>query len=320
MAKQGEKIPYQFDPYRKEVMRALCLTKLSGRDFRVLLFVLGQTDGYHRTEDKIKPAFFEERTGLDKSNVRVVIARLRKLNIITKHGSFYEVLPPAQWDKGIFVETKMCIDIDALLKEIEAENRIKSDAEIPLTTDGNRINSDAPTASIPMRPEVKSDAVLASSKEHSSKEHSLKNGSTSDITGGNRLKPKQQEAGMFVTWVSKQENVPITSPDKYVALTRRALVATDGTLVDLQDWYVWLKDTDDFWGKKPPPMIIAKVGDFLPTFIRDRREGKLHDSAGREPGAWRGTETDKRDTLETSRERGWNVRRSGPDAADDGDI
>ena len=307
MAKKGEKIEYQFDPYRKEVMRALCLTKLSGRDFRVLLFILGQTDGYHRTEDKIKPAFFAERTGMAKSNVRVAISRLRALHMIVKHGQFYAVLPPNQWDKDAFIETQMRIDIDALLQDENTEKRIESDAVSPPSTDEKRIESDAPSASNPMRPELKSDALLASSKEHPLKNTLLKNGSTSDTTGGNKLKPKQQESGMFINWVSKRENVPITSPIKLVALARKALVATDGTLEDLQDWYVWVKDTDDFWGKKPPPMIISKVGDFLPMFIRDRKEGRLHDSRGNEPGAWRGDDSHRGDTLETTRERGWKV-------------
>ena len=298
-------------------MEALPLTKLSGRDFRVLLFILGQTDGYHRTEDKIKPAFFVERTGLDKSNIRVTVARLRKLHVIAKSGQFYEVLPPDKWDKEIFIETQMRINIDALSTEETSEERIESDAVLSPAGEEKRINSDAPSASIPMHPELKSDALLVSSKEHSSKEHPLKNGSTSDTTGSSKVKPKQPEAGQFISWVSKYEKVPITAPNKLVALVRQALVATDGTFEDLQDWYVWVKQTDDFWGKKPLPMIIAKVGDMFPTFLRDRREGRLHDAGGREPGAWRGADPHREDTLGTSRERGWKVTKSGPGEADD---
>jgi len=153
---KGEKIKYRFNALRRDVMKALCLTKLSGRDFRILLFILGQTDGYHRSQDKIKPAFFVERTGLDKSNIRVTIARLRKLHMIVKSGSFYTVLPPDQWDKGIFIETQMCINIDA---------------ELPPSGEEKRIKSDAFGASNPMRPELKSDAVLASPIENSSIEN-----------------------------------------------------------------------------------------------------------------------------------------------------
>ena len=121
------KIEYEFDPYRRKVMRALCLTKLSGTDFRVLLFLLGQTDGYHRTQDDIKPAFFVERTGMDKGNIRRSIARLRKWHMITKNRRIYEVLSPDQWDKGVFVETKNRINLEAVLEE-DAEKRINLEA------------------------------------------------------------------------------------------------------------------------------------------------------------------------------------------------
>ncbi len=174
----GTKIPYEFNAYRREVMTALCLTKLSGRDFRVLLFILGQTDGYHRPEDKIKPLFFVERTGLDKSNIRVTIARLRKLHIIAKSSSFYTVLPPDQWDKDIFVETQMRIDIDAVLPEAAEEKRIESDAELPPAKE-NRIESDALSASKLMRPEIGIDAHLGSSIENLSIENlSIENSPT----------------------------------------------------------------------------------------------------------------------------------------------
>ncbi len=151
-----KKIAYEFNPYRRELMKALCLTKLSGADFRVLLFLLGQTDGYRRTQDKIRPVFFVERTGMDKGNIRRTISRLRKWHMITKHGQFYEVLPPDQWDKEVFVETPTRFNLEALLAE---------------ETTGFRFKSEAPTASNLKRQEVQIEAVLACSKENLSKEN-----------------------------------------------------------------------------------------------------------------------------------------------------
>ena len=136
-------------------MKALPLTKLSGTDFRVLLFLLGQTDGYHRTQDKIKPAFFMERTGMDKGNIRRTIARLRKWQMIAKNGQFYEVLPPDQWDKAVFVETKKRFNLEAVSAEEDTEKRF---------------NLEAPSASDLKRSASNLEAVLASSKEHFSKE------------------------------------------------------------------------------------------------------------------------------------------------------
>jgi len=99
--------------------------------------------------------FFVERTGIDKGNIRRTIARLRKWQMITKNAQFYEVLPPDQWGKEVFVETK---------------NRFKSEVESPLLMK---------TASKLKRPEVEIEAVLASSKEHSSKERLSK-----EVVGG----------------------------------------------------------------------------------------------------------------------------------------
>lgn len=195
-----DRIEYEFNPYRRKVMGALCLTKLSGTDFRVVLLILAQTDGYRRTEDKIKPAFFEGKTGLSKGNVRRTVARLRGWHMISKQGQFYTVLPPGQWDKEVFVELQGRFNIEALSttnseeirfnpeahEEAEEEaNRFNSEAQTPpgrgpdrfnseaeaSPDSGDRFNSEAPTASILKHPELKSEAVLASSKENLSKEN-----------------------------------------------------------------------------------------------------------------------------------------------------
>lgn len=196
------KIDWTFGAYRREVMIALCLTKLSGTDFRVIIFLLAQTDGYRRTEDKIKPAFFEERTDLSRANVRRTIARLRGWHMISKQGHIYTVLPPGQWDKEVFAEQER-FNIEALSTTNGEGNRFKSEAQVEAGEEANRFNSEAeekpeeegnrfnpeaqtlgsqadrfkseaPTASNLKRQEVKSEAVLASSKENLSKENPSK--------------------------------------------------------------------------------------------------------------------------------------------------
>jgi len=186
----SSKIEYEFDPYRRKVMRALCLTKLSGTDFRVLLFLLGQTDGYHRTQDDIKPAFFVECTGVDKGNIRRSIARLRKWHMITKNRRIYEVLPPDQWDKDVFVETKTRLNLEAVLAEEDTGKRINLEAETLPSTDQNRFNLEAPSASDLKRSEVKIEAVLASPKEHYLKNTTKEEGvvSTPPIKRGTKKK------------------------------------------------------------------------------------------------------------------------------------
>lgn len=166
MAKRNGKIGYAFDPYRREVIRALCQTKLSGADFRVLLTILGQTDGYHRSEDKIKPDLFQERTGLDKANIRRTISRLRSWGIISRTSFYFTVNTPDSWKQEVFLETQNRFNFDTVLGEQHDEKRIKSDTLSVNEDDENRIKSDTPTASNLIRSEDKIDTVLASSKEH----------------------------------------------------------------------------------------------------------------------------------------------------------
>lgn len=100
-------IQYSFVPNHTATIEALCRSKLSGRDFRVVLFIMRQTDGYLRNEDQISPGFFEQRTGISKSNISHVLARLIKFKIIVMiggHPPIYSVTPPDQWDKSLFVK------------------------------------------------------------------------------------------------------------------------------------------------------------------------------------------------------------------------
>lgn len=288
-----EPISYQFNAYRQDVMRALCRTKLAGREFRVLLFILGQTDGWHRSQDKIEYSYFTQCTGISLESIRPVVMSLRQKHMIAKKGRYYRVLPPKQWDQDIFVETQKRFQFETFTYEelaaIYNEGVTKWDKIIKVfikrfeSETGNVSNQEHPRFESETFPEAKS----ASAKEHSSKEHYKEHYSGGGATTGEgenpkkekkakALKPKQEEAGMFVRWIGKHENVAITAPNKLVALARAALVATDGSLEDAQAWYVWVKKNDYFWGKKAPPEIAAKIGDLLPVFLRDRKEGNLN--------------------------------------------
>jgi len=228
MATNGEKISYPFNPYRREVMKPLCLTKLSGADFRVLLLILAQTDGYHRSQDKIKPDFFTKRTGMNEGNVRRTIARLRKLNIVTKNDQFYEVLTPDQWDGEVFVDTQY------------------------------RFNLEAPTASNLKRPEVEIDAVLASSKENSTKENLLKNGSTGstgqqvDGRSTEFLKVKKQVLNEY------RDRLGYPNPtDREDARAITWMLEHGYTQDQILHAYDWLK-LQPFWRDKHPGMQSVK--------------------------------------------------------------
>lgn len=102
MAK-ADRINYEFNPYRLDVVIALYQTNLSGADLRAILLILAQTDGYRGPEAKIKPSFFRENTGLYDSNLRRTIGRLRSWNMISKKGQVYTVIPPSEWKASVFL-------------------------------------------------------------------------------------------------------------------------------------------------------------------------------------------------------------------------
>lgn len=96
-----ESIHYSFVPNHRDVMEALCRTKLSGSEFRAIILILNQTDGYLREEDIIKPQFFEERACLPRSHLCRTLGRLQGWGIISKNRHIYKVLPPSHWSQVV---------------------------------------------------------------------------------------------------------------------------------------------------------------------------------------------------------------------------
>lgn len=100
-------IPYSFIPNHTAIIEALARSRLSGREFRIILFIMRQTDGYLREQDQISSAFFHTNTGIDKSNLPHTLKKLANLKILTifpGRPPSYQVNPPAQWHPSIFVK------------------------------------------------------------------------------------------------------------------------------------------------------------------------------------------------------------------------
>lgn len=318
MVKKGKKIPYDFDPLRRAVVKVLPFTKLSGADFRVLLLILSQTDGYIRAQDEIKPYFFSERTGMSKGNVRRTIARLVGWNMISKNRHIYEVLPPDQWDNEVFVETKKRFNLEALLAEKDTEKRFNSEAELPPSADKKRFNLEAPTASNLKRSARKIEAVLASPKEELSKEE-----------------------------LSKEEVAPPTPTESKILNILKEL---KGWRYDQEEDIAWLREfmTDypdfslaqakacrDYYSGRAPAKNKGIWKNRLRNWMVKEREFQKGGSSGRATSPLRRPQTHQgvtppyhvttdeerrraienprfgRDPLEATR-RQWKVKRSGP--------
>ena len=101
-------IPYSFCPNHTSTIEALARSKLSGREFRIVLLILRQTDGYLRNEDQLSPTFISAKTGISKLNISHATARLKELGIIIiTPGKIktYSVNPPHLWSEKAFVKS-----------------------------------------------------------------------------------------------------------------------------------------------------------------------------------------------------------------------
>ena len=108
MKRTVDSINYSFVPNHTVTMEALSIARLSGREFRIVLFIMRQTNGYLREEDQISPDYFARKTGIDKPNLSHSLARLIKLNIVRRAAGTspptYSVTHPSYWDRSIFVK------------------------------------------------------------------------------------------------------------------------------------------------------------------------------------------------------------------------
>lgn len=100
-------IPYSFCPNHTSIVEALAHAAFSAREFRIVVLVMRQTDGYLRAEDQMAPAFISARTGITKSNVSHALTRLKAWGVLRMsqgNPPFYSVTSPASWAPAAFVE------------------------------------------------------------------------------------------------------------------------------------------------------------------------------------------------------------------------
>lgn len=99
-----------------------------------------------------------------------------------------------------------------------------------------------------------------------------------------RLKPYQQETGVFLDLVEKEEGTKLLSRPKLMNIAR-PMFRIEGTTPDtLLEFYRWLKQNDSFLRNKAPPQIILGMPDRYPSWLA----GKLKPSVERETGESKG--------------------------------
>src|SRR3990172_3881386 len=108
-------VAYSFCPNHTDIIETLARARLSGREFRIVLLIMRQTDGYLRAEDQISPAFFAAKTGIQKAHIGNALARLKTWGIISVtqgRPPAYSVKPPGQWAPKSLTENGSPADQD----------------------------------------------------------------------------------------------------------------------------------------------------------------------------------------------------------------
>ncbi|MFW6125504.1 MAG: replication protein [Chloroflexota bacterium] len=92
-----EKIQYSFVPNHRDTMEALAHSQFTNQEFRVIISLLNQTDGYLREEDEVSLSFWSRLTGMSKQNLCHTVKRLANLSVISRNGKCYRVNRPSEW-------------------------------------------------------------------------------------------------------------------------------------------------------------------------------------------------------------------------------
>lgn len=99
-------------------------------------------------------------------------------------------------------------------------------------------------------------------------------------------KPMQPEAGEFLQLIQNHEGVKLIDTSKLIGSVRRLLVRTNAAVVDIFDCYKRVRQ-DQFWSTQPPPTVIMKLSDYVPSYLKLKEEGRLHEFCKRN-GNFRG--------------------------------
>jgi len=85
--------------------------------------------------------------------------------------------------------------------------------------------------------------------------------------------PFYDESKAFLDLVADFEQVKLIDFAKLIGRVRTLFVSTESDAPTLLECYKALR-VDSFWAGKPPPVLICKLPDYFPTFLKQKGEGK----------------------------------------------
>ena len=247
-----------FTPVPNTLLEALARVRITGRQFRLILLLLRQTDGYQdsngnrRKEDHLGPKFLSQKTGLSKENCYHELAKLKALGIVASPApGVYKVTPPSLWQV--------------------------SSVTLSVVPDTSQVSSVTPAGVVP-------DTNLNGSKENplekTIKENSTRAARAGDSSEGRseEKKPPDPRVKEVLRDIEKKLGYQIPNYGKEWAAVKRALTMGYSP-EEVRGCWEKMKDFAFWQGKWLP---LAKVAENLGEF----RAGRLSDR--REHGALRG--------------------------------
>jgi hypothetical protein len=97
-----ERIQYSFVPNHRDTMQALARAKFNNCEFRIIVALMNQTDGYLREEDELSTGFWQSITLMGRQSVTSALSSLLYLSVISRNDRAYRLNHPNQWDPGVF--------------------------------------------------------------------------------------------------------------------------------------------------------------------------------------------------------------------------
>ena len=119
----------------------------------------------------------------------------------------------------------------------------------------------------------------------------------------NKLKPYQQQSGIFLDMVEREEGVKLLTRPKLIHLVRQLFTISGTTPEKLMEFYRLLKQEDSFFRNRSPPQIIAGMPDRYPSWAAGKPVFEKKTAAKSETS----TAAGKSDPLKAMRDAGWDT-------------
>lgn len=259
-----EHIDYSFVPNHRVTMEALVRTPLTGRQLRLILLILNQTDGYLRQQDHLGPTFLAGKTGIREEHCYHTLAQLKAMGIVSSPSpGIFQVNPPSLW------RTPQTHPLARVPPTAAGGSTLLPPAAVAHAADGSELNphKENPLKKTPKEnPRPRSRESRGQGAETAPKERNRE---------GKPGKPRHADAVEALVAIEREAGVKLVDRPKLIHALRRTLVAypeaTPESLADCQRRLTM----DEFWGRKPPATLVMRIPDEFPLYWRLKAEGRV---------------------------------------------